>query len=131
MLTSGVPQGSVLGPLLFLIYINDIVSPPISGQFTVFADDATILWSGKSADSLTATVDGDLSIIKHWCNSNLLSLNISKTKILHFRCSLQEIFVEGEPLCAPGMNKFLGLMIDDSLSMWTVCALDWHRVAMH
>ena len=61
---SGVPQGSVLGPLLFLLYINDLPHLKISGSFTIFADDTTILWSNNDPENLENVVHTDIIKIK-------------------------------------------------------------------
>ena len=61
-----VPQGSVLCPILFILYINDIVSLNVSGKFTLFADDTTILWYSISPEHLTDTITNDLVRIKAW-----------------------------------------------------------------
>lgn len=88
---SGVPQGSVLGPLLFLLYINDISTIKIGGKFTLFADDSTILWVSKCPTELENSVTNDLVKVKQWTDANGLSLNISKTNVIAFKCVLGEI----------------------------------------
>lgn len=113
---SGVPQGSVLGPLLFLLYINDLSHLNISGEFTLFADDATILWHGKNGRELTDVINYDLIFIKQWCDSNNLSLNIKKTCIMSFKCNLHGISLNNSNLTALNENKFLGIYIDDRLN---------------
>lgn len=112
---SGVPQGSVLGPLLFLIYINDLATIPIKGKFTIFADDTTILWRDKNANDLQNYVNHDLRKIEQWCNSNCLSLNISKTNIVSFKCSLENTSLNSVTLDNKIENRFLGLLIDNKL----------------
>jgi len=67
--TLGVPQGSVLGPILFLIFINDLCSMDIRGKLTLFADDATILWSGTDSTTLKRVIEDDLSLVGKWCNN--------------------------------------------------------------
>lgn len=83
-ITCGVPQGSVLGPILFLMYINDLcyVSPKL--KFILFADDTTILYSGKNLQLLVNEITAELEKIKQWFNQNKLSLNIMKTKVMLF-----------------------------------------------
>ena len=81
----GVPQGSILWPLLFLLYINDISS--VSNVFSslLFADDTTLLYSSNNLQELSATVNNELSHIMQWLNANRLSLNIEKTNVMIFR----------------------------------------------
>jgi len=57
----------VLGPLLFLIYINDLANLNIVGDLTLFADDATILWRSVNGDNLDAQVNTDMGLVKEWC----------------------------------------------------------------
>ena len=77
-ITHGVPQGSSLGPLLFLLYINDL---PNASEFetTLFADDTYLTLSDKSTVHLECRVNNELSKIEEWLNHNKLSLNCSKS----------------------------------------------------
>lgn len=111
----GVPQGTVLGPPLFLIYVNDLPRLRISGKFTVFADDTTILWHGSNVSEMEANMRADLGKIKDWCDANFLSFNVSKTNILNFKCVTENIYLDNKPITVPTFNKFLGLSIDRSL----------------
>ena len=78
------PQGSVLGPLLFTIYINDL--PKISKFETrLFADDTALIFSDKNVKSLNVKVNSELIKVEHWLNANKLSLNYSKTKYLFIK----------------------------------------------
>ena len=83
MIKCGVPQGSILGPLLFLIYINDLYIVCKSTEPVLFADDTNLFSSGSNAISLQDRVNNDLAIIAEWPKVNELSLNIRKT---HFMC---------------------------------------------
>ena len=80
----GVPQGSILGPLLFLVYINDICVSSSKADFFLFADDTTLLFQNKDLQpALTETMD-EFKNIAIWLRANKLSLNITKTKVLIF-----------------------------------------------
>ena len=80
----GVPQGSILRSLLFLLYINDL-SPALKlFDPIVFADDTNLFYSGKDIHSLFNNVNNDLSNISHWFNSSKSSLNADKTKFTLF-----------------------------------------------
>ena len=81
----GVPLGSILGPLLFLLYINDISSVSNVFSSVLFADDTTLLYSSNNLQELSATVNNELSNIMQWLNANRLSLNIEKTNFMIFR----------------------------------------------
>ena len=80
----GVPQGSVLGPLLFLLYINDIVLSSDNCKFTLFADDTSLFYSHKNKAEGTKILNAELSKIAQWLAANKLSLNVSKSKLLVF-----------------------------------------------
>ena len=75
----GVPQGSVLGPLLFIIYINDLANAIIFSQTTLFADDTCLVYSNNSLRKIEKCLNIDLRRLFKWLCSNKISLNVSKT----------------------------------------------------
>ena len=84
-ITSGVSQGSVLGPLLFLLYINDIHHCSDLVSLTLFADDTNILYSDICLKTLNETLQNEMNKIANWLNVNKLSLNATKTKYIVLR----------------------------------------------
>ena len=76
----GVPQGSVLGPLLFLIYINDIANSIAYSEPYIFADDTALVYSDHSLKSIKKRINIDLKLLVHWLNANKIALNVSKTE---------------------------------------------------
>ena len=115
-----VPQGSVLGPFLYLAYTIEI--PLISKHFTttMFADDTTFSIAGDELDQLINICNTELATFKSWSDANRLTINISKTNCLfisNFHDSLPQasILVEDHVLDVANCVKFLGLFIDDEL----------------
>ena len=88
-ITCGVPQGSILGPLLFLLYVNDFpkASPILSP--IMFADDTNLFYSSSSINVLYNTVNRELHKVHEWFQVNKLSLNLKKTKYSLFHSSHQ------------------------------------------
>ena len=87
----GVPQGSVLGPLLFLIYVNDIVNSSNLLKFSLFADDTVVLYSHKNVTTLVSTINQELQILNDWFKCNKLFLNFMKTKYVLFHSKKKRI----------------------------------------
>jgi hypothetical protein len=81
----GVPQGSILGPLFFLIYINDIIHVSKILDFVLFADDTNIFFSHKSPAQLIQILNDEIKKLTEWFKSNKLSLNLTKTKFIVFK----------------------------------------------
>ena len=80
----GVPQGSVLGPRLFLLYVNDIHQCSTKLKFYLFADDTNILFAEKNLKVLETVVSTDLCKLYDWSTSNKITLNISKSSFVIF-----------------------------------------------
>ncbi|MCP4484704.1 MAG: reverse transcriptase family protein, partial [Flavobacteriaceae bacterium] len=117
----GVPQGSVLGPLLFLIYINDIYTSSQILQFRLFADDTSILFANKCLDALEQTINSELVKVSSWLLANKLSLNVSKSNFL-LVCSRKpnrdiQLKINNTNLKQENYTKYLGVMIDEKLNL--------------
>lgn len=118
-ITHGVPQGSTLGPLLFLIFINDLTTVSNLLRFILFADDTNVFCSGDNLPNLCDIVNTELAKISNWLNSNKLSLNISKTHYLIFTRKKNpvniSIYLCGDKLERCSSTKFLGVIVDEKL----------------
>uniref|UniRef100_A0A8C7XUM2 Reverse transcriptase domain-containing protein n=1 Tax=Oryzias sinensis TaxID=183150 RepID=A0A8C7XUM2_9TELE len=116
----GVPQGSILGPLLFNIYINDIFNVSKLMKLILFADDTNIFYSTDNQRELIKVVNTELNNIKLWMDYNKLSLNLNKTKVMFFgnyNTNKEPSIVINNVLIERVTEiKFLGVFIDDKLS---------------
>ena len=120
---TGVPQGSILGPLLFTLVINDLPSVLQSTKVMLYADDTTIYHSCSEPHELKAALAADLSRIVGWLRKNHLQMNVRKTQLLllarkgrvreleHVRLS-----VNGTEISRQDYVKFLGVLIDSGLT---------------
>ena len=120
----GVPQGSVLGPLLFLLYINDLPNCNLLSDVRMYADDTNLTFASKDPEELFSSLTHDLSNLKRWLDSNRLSLNVLKTKCLFTGTRHKISLLPSEPhICLDGhliervnSYKSLGVQVDETLS---------------
>ena len=119
----GVPQGSVLGPLLFLIYINDLARCDPQAMFRIFADDTGIFFHCHDSTSLIELAKRSLKHVTEWFSNNKLTLNASKTSFIVFRSSRcrnrnlpDSVTYNNITISRETQVKYLGLILDENLN---------------
>ena len=116
----GVPQGSVLGPLLFILYINDICNVSKLLKLILFADDTNLFSSSDDLQKVCSEISTELCNLNVWFNVNKLSLNVAKTNFMVFSGRKQVdnavITIGNTSIERVSATKFLGVLIDDKLT---------------
>ena len=123
--TYGVPQGSILGPLLFLIYVNDRQYVSHLLQPIMFADDTTLFCAERDIKKLFQTVNNELQKISRWFFSKNLSINVTKTKYYFFHkpskrdnipLALPKLYIDNNQIQRSESIKFLAVFLDENLT---------------
>lgn len=119
--TCGVPQGTVLGPILFNIYVNNLYSLETCGKVISFADDTALLYTSCSWEEMKCVVEDDLPKLVTWFDDMLLSINFDKTCYIPFSCyddtmpCYGSIGIGDKEIQAVNKHKYLGVIIDSNL----------------
>ena len=131
----GVPQGTVLGPTLFILYINDLVKIVQKCKIQLFADDTVIYVMGNNAQEIQDTLNFEINKVYEWLNNNCLQLNITKTKSMLIRnCRLNitiNLNVKINNVMIEKVHKFkyLGCIIDENLAFSDHCKYITNKIA--
>ena len=117
----GVPQGSILGPLLFFFYINDLSNVSKKLFLILFADDSNVFITGKSIHELIINLNEELSKLVEWLHANKLSININKTHYVIFSLrkntfSDENIYISNHVIKRVSKTKFLGVILDSKIN---------------
>ena len=117
----GVPQGSILGPLLFVIYINDLPGISNIAKFILYADDANIIITGYNAQEIIAQIGHLTTTLMKWVNCNGLALNLKKTCYMVFSrkridTSTLQVKIDNSIIEQKTEARFLGVIVDENLT---------------
>ena len=133
---TGVPQGSLLGPLLFLIYINNLNQIFNEKEINVFADDTVIIITGDNLEEMIQTANRKLTVLNEYLEANGIKINNEKTQYLLLfpkgkkQKTAYPIYIQNEIIHETDVKKVLGIEIDNKLnfnipkSISTIHALD-------
>ena len=118
----GVPQGSMLGPLLFIVYINDLSSLDLESKVILYADDTVLYYSSKDIKDLENKLNADLVVLSRWFYDNLLTINISKCTFVLFGSNRRlkkvqdiNIHVDLQEIENAKSFKYLGVIIKQNM----------------
>ena len=134
----GVPRGSVLAPLLFLIFTNDLYHSTRLLEDILFSDDTKLFYSHNNAKELFRTMNAELSHLNDWFCANKLSLNTDKVKYVLFHKAkskdnlplvLPDLFIDDVKIKSENSLKFLGVMIDENLTWKTHVELVENKIS--
>ena len=122
-ITFGVPQGSILAPLLFILHLNDLPDALESCSVLMYADDTVLFCSGKQASTIESTLNRELSRIENWFQVNCLFINATKTESMLFWTSSRlsnidsfSVNINGVPIKRVTEFRYLGVVFDERLS---------------
>ena len=133
---TGIGQGTILGPLLFIFYINDIISVVHDLKINMYADDCMLYTSGNDWNRMKLKIQPELCNVQQWCTRNRLKLNVSKSKVLlissrqkllNIDCT-QCLLLGDDPIAYCNKYKYLGITLDSEMTLTNLLS-DTKRIA--
>ena len=119
----GVPQGPTIGPLMFIVYINDLTTVLQSCKSCMYADDTVLYCSNVSNKTVRKNLQNNINKVQQWCDTNRLTLNVAETKIMSFMsdhrrktCKGYRIYMKGVLIEEVDSYKYLGTFLDNKLT---------------
>lgn len=119
----GVSQGSILSPILFLIFINDAFNLPLKGQIRMYADDSALNYENEDQQKLQQDMNHNIQILDDWFASNKMAMNVRKTQFMLFQTKNSKtdltnftVTLDNNKLDRVKSFKYLGLMLDENLT---------------
>ena len=123
IITTGIPQGSILGPLLFSIYVNDIINSSDKLQYLLYADDTTLYFNREhfTPHNANLEINNELNKVMNWLKLNKLSLNVQKTKYMTFHKSQKNVTplnlsIDDIPIDSVDEFNYLGIILHERLT---------------
>ena len=135
-LSAGIAQGTVLGPLIFIFYINDCIKSLTRCEISLYADDCVLYFTGNNWDTIHTVIQSDLTQFVRWATMNMLKLNIGKTQAMIFgtRNKLSKIkdptpfLIENGEIKYVKKYNYLGIILDSEMTLAPLCKTIEKRV---
>lgn len=115
----GIPQGGNLPPILYTLYVNDLLEQPLHGKIYAYADDTCILYSGDITNNIENKIEKDIQLLEEWCFNNLLTINETKTEYMIYSNKKKRphinIYLKNQKLTEVSETIYLGLHMQNTM----------------
>lgn len=126
-MTCGVPQGSILSPLLFILFVNDALQLPLHGTLKMYADDSAVIYNEKDMNDLETKMNADLKVLYDWFASNKLAMNLKKTQYIIFRPRNCRRDSSNFSIKLDAANELERVSVIKCLGLWLDERLNWNE----